>query len=107
MGWTILLFCLCSLTAADTSPFIGKDQSPLVPAADITSGASYNATTPGTYWLGQISHTGSKSIYDSSYQVYRNVWDFGAKGDGIHDDTKAIQDAISCKSSTGGLDRPL
>lgn len=42
-----------------------------------------------------IKHTGvSPFLNDSSYAVYRNVKDFGAKGDGKTDDTAAIQAAI-------------
>jgi Pectate lyase superfamily protein len=77
----------------------GLEQSPLRADDEAHKLASVNTAT-GDYWLGQISHSGSKSIYDSSYKVYRNVLDFGAKGDGIQDDTDAIQKAISCEPPT-------
>lgn len=64
----------------------------------------------GTFWLELINHNGTATYNPdpSSYRVFRNVKDFGAKGDGTTDDTEAINLAISqggrcgqgCGSST-------
>lgn len=61
-----------------------------------------------TWWLSQIARKGTVAYGSPNYQIYRNVKDFGAKGDGVTDDTSAINAAITqgnrcgkgCDSST-------
>ncbi|KAJ7093249.1 exo-beta-1,3-glucanase [Mycena epipterygia] len=62
-----------------------------------------SAAPSDLFWLEAIKHQG-KSAYnqDPSYQVFRNVKEFGAKGDGITDDTRAINNAISSGNRCGG-----
>lgn len=54
------------------------------------------------YWVEGVKHQGLVAFGNSSdYQVFRNVKDFGAKGDGSTDDTDAINEAISSGNRCG------
>ncbi|KAI1344221.1 putative Exo-beta-1,3-glucanae [Xylariaceae sp. FL0016] len=55
------------------------------------------ADAGSSYWLEDMTHQGIASFNPDvdSYKVFRNVKDFGAKGDGQADDTAAIQEAIA------------
>lgn len=53
-----------------------------------------------SFWLPNVPHDGTSPflINGTGYQIYRDVTQFGAKGDGVSDDSAAFNSAITCKS---------
>ncbi|WPH03444.1 Hypothetical protein R9X50_00632400 [Acrodontium crateriforme] len=73
--------------------------------------ANSDAAAASGYWFADTTLHNANSVWgnsNSAYKTFRNVKDFGAKGDGSTDDTAAINNALSsgtrcgqgCNSST-------
>jgi glucan 1,3-beta-glucosidase len=56
----------------------------LVSSAPTTgTAAASNDAAASTYWVSSITRQGTVAYGAADYQVFRNVQDFGAKGDGM------------------------
>jgi len=91
------LFRLTTILLMSLTPVFALGSSCSAPLTSGTAGSS------DPFWLANIQHQGTApfNANPGGYQVFRNVKNFGAVGDGVADDTAAINNAISSGGRCG------
>ncbi|CAO3660642.1 unnamed protein product [Umbelopsis ramanniana] len=98
----VLKACALSLLLCATAYAAPTKQPALVARAGTSCSTTLTPSVfSGEMWIDTIGHNGTSVYGPSGYTVYRNVMNYGCKGDGVTDDTACINSAISSGGRCG------